>query len=80
MSEDMIKLHIVDLVGGLRSKTFLDNAVLFFGNSHLEVVEDRPEASEVDEPSSSAVLVLEVRLNQQSSVLDIGSESDQAVD
>jgi len=76
----MVKLHIVDLIGGLCGKTFLDNAVLFFGNSHLEVVEDRPEASEVDEPSSSAVLVLEVGLNKQSSVFDIGSESDQAVD
>ena len=57
------------------SKLFLDDAVLFFTNSDLEVFEDRPETSEVDETNSCAVLVLEVGLNKQYPVLDISFKS-----
>lgn len=71
MSEHMIELDVIDLIGCLGGETLLDDGVLFFRNSHLEVVEDRPEASEVDEPSSGAVLVLEVWLDKQSSVFDV---------
>ena len=74
----MIELDVIDLIGSLGGETFLDNGVLFFRDLHLEVVEDGPEATEVDEASSCAVLVLEVRLDQQSSVADIGSESCEA--
>jgi len=78
VSEHMIELDVIDLIGCLSGETALNDGVLFFRDPHLEVVEDRPEASESDEASSGAVLVLEVRLDQQSSVCDICSESGEA--
>lgn len=74
----MIKLDIIDLIGSLGGESFLYDGVLLFRDLHLEVVEDRPEAREVDEACSGLVLVLEVRLDQESSVSDICSESCEA--
>ena len=60
----MIELDVIDLISCLRCETFLDDAIFFLSHSHLEVVEDRPETSEVDKASSGFVLVLEVWLHQ----------------
>ena len=47
---------------------------------HPEVVKDGLEASEGDEACSVAVLVLEVGLDQDAAVSDIGSEALEASD
>lgn len=71
----MIKFAVIDLICCLCAETFLDDSVFLFRDLHLEVVEDRSETSEVNKACSCAVFVLEVWLDQESSVLHISSKS-----
>ena len=78
MSKDVIELNIVDLVSGLGLESLQDDGLLLLGNLHAEVVEDGTESSESDEARSASVLILEVRLDQKTSVLDISTEASEA--
>ena len=78
MSKDVIELNIVDLVSGLGLESLQDDGLLLLGNLHAEVVEDGTESSESDEARSASVLILEVRLDQKTSVLDISTEASKA--
>ena len=77
VSQHVVELHVVDLVGCFGREAFRNDCILLFRDTHFEVVEDRPEAGEVYEPSSCLVLVLEVRLHQQSSVFHVLAKSAQ---
>ena len=78
VSQNVVKLHVVDLVGGFGREAFRNDCILLLGDAHFEVVEDRSETGEVYEPGSSLVLVLEMRLHQQSSVFNVLTKSAKA--
>ena len=59
----MIKLNVVDLVGGFGLEAFQNDAVLLLGDLHAEVVEDGAETREGNEARPATVLVLEVGLD-----------------
>ncbi len=80
VSEHVVELNVINLVGCLRLESLLNNVQLLLVHLHAEIVKDGAEASECDEPTSASVLVLEVRLNQQASVLHICAQSLQALD
>ena len=78
MPQDVVKLDVIDFVGGLRCEAFLNNRVLLVAQLHPEVVEDGAEAREVDEAAPAPVLVLEVRFDQKATVLHVGTQAHQA--
>ena len=43
VSENVVDLDVIDLVGGLRLEPFLNDGVLLRAQLHTEVVEDRLE-------------------------------------
>jgi len=43
VSENVVELDVIDLVGGLRLEPFLNDGVLLRAQLHTEVVEDRLE-------------------------------------
>lgn len=78
MSKHVIKLNVVDLIGGLSLESSENNVVLLLRDSHLEVVKDGSETGKGNETRAAAVLILEVRLNQKTTVLDISTKSSEA--
>ncbi len=79
VSQHVVKLNVINLVGCLRLETLLNNVQLLLAHLHAEIVKDGAEASECDETTSTSVLILEVRLDQQASVLHICAQSLQAL-
>ena len=75
VSEHVVELHIIDLVGCLCLEALLNNRQLLLAHLHFEVVKDGAEASEGDEAAAAPVFVLEVRLNQQTAMLDVNTEA-----
>ena len=80
VSEHVVELDVVDFVGCLRLESLQDDGILLIGDLHAEVVEDRFETSEGNESRMVLVFVLEVRLDQQASILDISAQTSQAYD
>lgn len=78
VSEHVVELHVVDLVGGSGLEALRNYGILCVGHPHLEVVEDGAEPGEVHETASALILVLEVGLDQQATVLDVCAESLEA--
>ena len=74
MSKYVVKLYVVDFVGGLGLESLQNDGVLFVANLHSEVVENRLETGEGDEARAALILVLEVWLDQEASVLDISAK------
>lgn len=75
MSQHVVELHVVDLVGSLSLETFVDQRELRLAGLKLEVVEDGAEPSHADEAGSALVFILEERLNQQTAVGNLRAES-----
>ena len=75
VSKDVVELDVVDLIGCLGHESLEDDCVLFLAHGHPEVVEDGAEASERNEARSASVLVLEVGLDEQASVLHLGAQA-----
>ena len=75
VSQDVVELDIIDLVGGLSLETLLNDVEFFCAHLHAEVIEDRSETSEGNEPTTALVLILEVRFDQKASVLDISAKT-----
>ena len=71
----MVKLHIIDLIGSLRLEALLNDIQLLLSHLHTEVVEDGAESGEGDEAASALILILEVWLDQQTTVLNIGAKA-----
>ena len=63
-SEHEVELNIVDFIGSASLESLLDDGVFFLTDTHLEIVEDRAESTEVNEPRSALVFILEVWLDQ----------------
>ena len=40
VSQNVVKLHVVDLVGGFGREAFRNDSILLLGDAHFEVVED----------------------------------------
>ena len=80
VSEHVVELGVVDFVGCLRLESLQDDGILIIGDLHAEVVEDRFEACEGNESRMVLVFVLEVWLDQKSSILDISAETLQTLD
>lgn len=80
VSQHVVKFDIVDFVGSLCLESLQNDAVLLVGDLHAEVVEDRFEACEGNESRMVLVFVLEVWLDQKSSILDISAETLQTLD
>ena len=80
VSQHMVKLNVVDFVGCSSLESLLNDGVLRICYLHPEVVKDGLEACEGDEACAVAVLVLEVGLDQDAAVSDIGSEALEASD
>ena len=78
MSQHIVKLNIVDFVGSFSLESLLNDGVLRICNLHPEVVKDGLEACEGDEARVVAVLVLEVGLDQDAAVSDVGSKALEA--
>lgn len=76
----MVELDVVDLICCLGLEPSQNDVVLLLGYLHAEVVEDGAEAGEGDEARSAPVLVLEVGLNQEASVLHLSTKSLQSRD
>ena len=49
VSQDMVKLNIVDFVGSSSLGSLLDDGVFLLGKLHLEVVKDGAESGEGNE-------------------------------
>ncbi len=77
VSQHMVKLHVVDLISSLGLEALLNDGVLLVGDSHFKVVKDGAEAREGNEARAALVLVLEVRLDEQATVLDVGAKAHQ---
>ena len=75
VSEHVVELDVVDLVGGLRLESLQNDGILLVGDLHAEVVEDRFETRECNKAGTILVFVLEVRLDQKTSIFNISSES-----
>ena len=74
MSKYVVKLYVVDFVCGLGLESLQNDGVLFAANLHSEVVENRLETGEGDEARAALILVLEVWLDEEASVLDISAK------
>ena len=74
----MVKLNVVDFVSSFSLESLLNNGVLLIWYLHPEVVKDGLEACEGDEACAVAVLVLEVGLDQDAAVSDVGSKALEA--
>ena len=75
VSEHVVELDVVDLVGGLRLESLQNDGILLVGDLHAEVVEDRFETRECNKAGTILVFVLEVWLDQKTSIFNICSES-----
>ena len=75
VSQDVVELDIIDLIGSLGLETPLNDVELLLANLHFEVVEDGAESGKGDEATAALVLVLEVRLDQEASVFDVSAEA-----
>jgi len=75
VSQNMVEFNIVDFVGTLCLESASDKVILIIGHLHLKVIEDRAESSLSNETRSATVLILEVRLQKESSKTHIGSNS-----
>ena len=78
VAQNVVKFDVVDLVGSLGLEAFHNDGVFLFAQLHSEVVENGSETGEGDEAGSAFVLVLEVGLDEETSVLDIYAESLEA--
>lgn len=78
MSKYVIKLYVIDFIGCLGLESLQDDGELLFAHLHSEVVENGSETGEGNEARSALVLVLEVGLDEETSVLDIDAESLEA--
>ena len=75
VSEDVVELDIIDLVGSLGLETSLNDVELLLRHLHFEVVEDGTESGERNEAAAALVLILEVWLDQKASVFDVSAEA-----
>lgn len=76
--EEVIEFHVIDLVGGFGLKSLVDDDEFLVSDVELEEVEDGSEPCVSDESRVRLVFVLEVRLDEESSVLGLKSNSLQA--
>jgi len=74
-SKHVIELNVIDFVCSLCLESLLNNCKFFLANLHFEIVKDRSETSESNESTSASVFVLEERLDQQASVLNISAQT-----
>lgn len=74
----MIKLDVVDLVVGLGLEAFENNLILLLADLKFHCVKDRHEPRVGDEAALALVLVLEERLDEESSVAHVPAESLEA--
>lgn len=74
----MIKLDVVDLVVGFGLEAFENNLILLLADLKFHCVKDRHEPRVGDEAALALVLVLEERLDQESSVTHVPAESLEA--
>lgn len=75
VSQNVVKLDVIDLVGSLGHESLLNDVELLLANLHAEVVKDGAETSECDETAAVLILVLEVWFDQQTAQLDISAEA-----
>lgn len=61
--QNVVELHVVDLVGSFGLESLLDQIVFAFCQLELKVVENWSETGEIDETRTAFVLVLEVGLD-----------------
>ena len=59
----VIKLDVVDLVGGVSLEALVDEGILFFSHVELHAIEDRSESTVANESTVALVLVLEEGLD-----------------
>jgi len=73
--EHVVKLDVVDLVGGTSLESLVDELVLSVCYPQLHVVKDASESGVGHVTAVGPVFVLEERLDQQASVLHVSSDS-----
>jgi len=79
VSQDVVELDVVDFIRSLGLESLADDGELFRTHEQLHIIKNRLETSVLDEARVASVLVLEERLQQESPILHIRSNSHQAV-
>lgn len=79
MTEHMVKFDVIDLKGTLSLETFADQCVFLFADLHFEDVKYGAETSHGNKARVALIFVLEVRLEQKSSMSDISANAHQAI-
>lgn len=74
-SQHVVELDVIDLVGSLGLEALEDDGIFLICDHHAEIVKDRSEASEGNESTAALILILEVRFDEETTVLDIGSKA-----
>ena len=74
-SKNVVELNVIDFVCSLCLESLLNNCKLLLAHLHFEIVKDGSETSESNESTSASVFVLEERLDQQASVLNICAQT-----
>ena len=74
-SKHVVELNVIDFVCSLCLESLLNNCKFLLAHLHFEIVKDGSETSKGNKSTSASVFVLEERLDQQASVLNICAQT-----